>query len=105
MLGGISALVILIIVFVAAFISTNISKPIRTTQAAQEFGREFSKITICNDELGLFKTFNTMAANIQASQAALEELAKTKLIVNQIPDCRPPVAHPMAGIRWVTNAV
>lgn len=111
-LVGVSALVLLIIVFVAAFISTNITKPIRSlTQAAQDFGRgEFHKVTIHrNDELGLFaKTFNTMAANIQASQKALEEeLTKTRELDRQKSEFLSIAAHqlrtPMAGIRWVSQ--
>lgn len=111
-LVGISALMLLIIVLVAAFISNHIRKPIRAlTLAAQEFGKgNFQKVTVArNDELGLFaKTFNTMASNIQASQLALQaELEKTKQLDRQKSEFLSIAAHqlrtPMAGIRWVSQ--
>lgn len=111
-LVGVSALVLIIIGFVATFISNNITKPVRAlTAAAQEFGKgHFKKVTIQrNDELGLFaKTFNTMAENIQASQTALqEELIKTQELDRQKSEFLSIAAHqlrtPMAGIRWVSQ--
>ncbi len=111
-LVGISALVLIIIVFVVTFISNNITKPVRAlTKAAQEFGKgNFHKVPVTrNDELGLFaKTFNTMAENIQASQSALqEELIKTQELDRQKSEFLSIAAHqlrtPMAGIRWVSQ--
>jgi len=109
---GVGILVVLVIIYVAVFISTNITKPVRAlTKAAQQFGQgKFQPVTVQrNDELGLFaQTFNTMAENIQATQTALrEELAKTKELDRQKSEFLSIAAHqlrtPMAGIRWASQ--